>query len=76
MHVAVFVTRDFAGELGESDEAIPCWADLAGIPYEEMWPDNTLWLPELIAGVGGLGVLYDFWTLNDQIALINAEDKG
>ena len=27
----------------------------------------------LTAGVGGLGILYDFWTLNDQIMLINAE---
>ena len=27
----------------------------------------------LTAGVGGLGILYDFWTLNDQITLENAE---
>ena len=27
----------------------------------------------LTGGVAGLGILYDFWTLNDQITLVNAE---
>ena len=29
----------------------------------------------LTGGVLGLGVLYDFWTLNDQVTLVNAELK-
>ena len=29
----------------------------------------------LTGGVAGLGILYDFWTLNDQVSLVNAEEN-
>ena len=36
------------------------------------WLTGILYL--LTAGFFGIGYLYDFWTLNDQITLINATD--
>ncbi|BBO68458.1 hypothetical protein DSCA_23880 [Desulfosarcina alkanivorans] len=33
------------------------------------WPTGILYL--LTGGIFGLGYLYDFWTLNDQITVIN-----
>jgi TM2 domain-containing membrane protein YozV len=39
--------------------------------YLGKWLTGILYL--LTAGLLGLGVLYDFWTLNDQITLENAE---
>lgn len=39
--------------------------------YMGKWLSGILYL--LTLGVFGLGVLYDYWTLNDQITLINAE---
>jgi TM2 domain-containing membrane protein YozV len=38
--------------------------------YQEKWLSGALYL--FTAGVFGLGVIYDFWTLNDQISLENA----
>ena len=36
------------GELIETDEATPIWTDITGIPYEEMWQDDAIWLPLLL----------------------------
>jgi TM2 domain-containing membrane protein YozV len=38
--------------------------------YQEKWLSGALYL--FTAGVFGLGVIYGFWTLNDQISLENA----
>jgi TM2 domain-containing membrane protein YozV len=39
--------------------------------YMGKWLTGFIYL--LTAGLLGLGYLYDFWTLNDQITLINAK---
>lgn len=41
--------------------------------YMRKWVTGILYL--LTAGFLGIGVIYDFWTLNNQITLINAK-KG
>lgn len=38
--------------------------------YMSKWLTGILYL--LTAGLFGIGYLYDFWTLNDQITVINA----
>ena len=47
---AVFVARDFEGELIETDEATPQWCSVDAVPYHEMWADDFEWLPEVLAG--------------------------
>lgn len=56
----VFVARDFAGELIETDEATPLWFGLDAIPFEEMWADDRHWLPRTLAGEA-----FDAWFVFD-----------
>jgi len=41
--------------------------------YMGKWLTGILYL--LTAGIFGLGYLYDFWTLNDQITVLNGLDQ-
>lgn len=50
LHVAVFTATDCVGEPTESDEALPFWCDETALPYDEMWADDRVWLPALLAG--------------------------
>ena len=48
--VHVFRASDLAGALVETAEATPFWCRLEAIPWAEMWSDDALWLPHLLAG--------------------------
>lgn len=50
LEVHVFRVDKFTGEPQESEEMRPQWFKIADIPYEQMWADDILWLPLLIAG--------------------------
>jgi 8-oxo-dGTP diphosphatase len=50
IHVHAFRATAHDGEPTETEEAIPLWFDTSRIPYEEMWEDDELWLPHLLAG--------------------------
>lgn len=50
LQVQVFTAPDCTGTLTETDEAIPMWISTAAIPYDEMWADDAIWLPRLLAG--------------------------
>jgi 8-oxo-dGTP diphosphatase len=50
IHAYVFVATDCRGEAQETDEAIPLWTPLDRIPYEQMWADDRLWIPRMLAG--------------------------
>jgi TM2 domain-containing membrane protein YozV len=41
--------------------------------YQGKWLTGILYL--LTGGLAGLGVLYDFWTLNDQISRLNHPER-
>lgn len=50
IHVHVFVSGQYSGQPTETDEAIPLWYPLLDIPYSEMWSDDIVWLPQVLAG--------------------------
>lgn len=50
MKVHVFFSHNYSGSMAETDEAIPFWCDIQDIPYSEMWEDDVLWLPIVLAG--------------------------
>ncbi len=46
----VFVATRFAGIPTATSEADPFWCELSEIPFPEMWEDDYLWLPRVLAG--------------------------
>lgn len=50
LHCALFLAHGCTGDPIETDEAIPLWTPLDAIPYAEMWADDALWLPYVLAG--------------------------
>lgn len=50
LHCTVFHAARFEGEPIETDEAIPFWASIDAIAYEEMWEDDRFWLPQMLEG--------------------------
>lgn len=48
--VYVFITDQWNGTPVETDEADPFWTRIDAIPYDQMWADDALWLPEVLAG--------------------------
>ncbi len=45
-----FVASDYDGVPTETVEATPHWFAVDDIPYDEMWEDDRLWLPHVLAG--------------------------
>ena len=50
IHGHVFTATDFIGTPAETDEAIPLWTPTDRLPIDEMWDDDRLWLPQVLAG--------------------------
>lgn len=50
LHVQVFRSRTFRGEAVETDEALPMWVSTDALPYDEMWADDRVWIPRMLAG--------------------------
>ena len=48
--VHVYICEKWEGEPVESEEMKPHWFNNADIPYKDMWPDDPLWLPRVLAG--------------------------
>jgi mutator protein MutT len=58
--VHVYTCTGWLGEPTESDEMTPKWHKIASIPYDQMWPQDRLWLPRVLAGEKLRGVFrYD-----------------
>ena len=51
----VFFAGNFSGTPIETPEAKPFWCAVADLPYDEMWADDTLWLPRVLRGESVLG---------------------
>ncbi|MBI3420970.1 MAG: 8-oxo-dGTP diphosphatase [Candidatus Sungbacteria bacterium] len=58
LEVHVFLAEAFEGEVRESQEMRPAWFACDAIPYGAMWPDDSYWLPQVLAGKKLVGT---FW---------------
>ena len=47
----VFTASGYEGDPTETDEAIPVWAQVDDIPYDNMWADDRLWMPLMLKGI-------------------------
>lgn len=50
LEVHLFRSESFIGDPVETEEMIPSWFHKDEIPYEMMWIDDPLWLPQVLAG--------------------------
>ena len=50
LHGYVFKATDCDGDPQETEEAKPLWTPIDSIPYDEMWADDRLWFPLMLAG--------------------------
>ncbi len=48
--VHVFFATEYVGTPTESEEMKPVWFAVVDIPYDDMWPDDRFWLPEVLKG--------------------------
>jgi 8-oxo-dGTP diphosphatase len=46
----VFIGSRFNGTPVETEEAAPLWFEIGRLPYNEMWEDDKLWLPQALEG--------------------------
>jgi mutator protein MutT len=45
-----YICRDWEGEPQETEEMRPQWFGQSELPFDQMWPDDPLWLPRILAG--------------------------
>lgn len=50
LEVHTFWVRKWGGVPQETEEMRPQWFSLEEIPYDHMWPDDILWLPQFLKG--------------------------
>ncbi len=50
MNVHVYTCYDFVGQETESEEMRPKWFSVKDINFDNMWPDDKYWLPQVIKG--------------------------
>lgn len=50
LRVHVFSTRSYEGEVSANDEGTLEWIAEDALPYDQMWPDDRIWLPNVLAG--------------------------
>jgi 8-oxo-dGTP diphosphatase len=56
--VHIFTATQFKGDPISTEEAEPQWFKLEEIPYKEMWPDDKIWMPLMLAGKKFMGKFY------------------
>jgi mutator protein MutT len=67
MYVHVYLCDEWQGEPTETDEMLPKWFDMAAIPYDKMWADDSIWLPHVLAGKK----VYGEFTFNEDDSILS-----
>lgn len=67
LHAAVFTADGFTGAPTETREAAPLWCAVDAVPFAEMWEDDRLWFPLMLAGRGFAG-----WFVFEGDAMLDA----
>ena len=50
MTVEVFTSGTWSGEAVESEEIRPEWFPVTDLPFDRMWDDGKLWVPQVLGG--------------------------
>lgn len=49
-HTYIFITGSWQGEIIETEEMAPAWFAQNGLPFDQMWSDDKVWLPRILNG--------------------------
>lgn len=66
----VFLSKEFDGDLRESEEGKLEWFSKDNLPIDQMWQDDRYWLPLLVQGKKFRG---KFWFSGDSKVLLSRE---
>lgn len=50
LEVHIFNVLSYGGTIIETEEMCPKWFNLDEIPFADMWPDDTYWMPLFLKG--------------------------
>ena len=50
MDAWIYTSADWSGEAIETEEIMPRWFPVTGLPLDRMWDDARYWLPRVLAG--------------------------
>lgn len=50
LQVHLYEIREFEGQPVETEEMFPKWFSFGEIPLEQMWPDDSYWMPLFLNG--------------------------
>ena len=70
--VHVYICDQWQGDPSETEEMAPKWFKLSDIPYDKMWPDDRIWLPEVLAG----RTVEAAFTLGEDDEIVSVEYKN
>ena len=62
LNAHIFKVLDFEWIPTETEEMKPEWFEISKIPYDQMWEDDKIWFPRMLAGET---IEYDFYFWND-----------
>ena len=67
MYVQAYLCYEWKGEPAESEEMAPQWFNIRDIPYDQMWDDDSVWIPQVLRG-RKLQCLFNFTKENAMIS--------
>jgi len=50
MDAWIYTSADWSGEATETEEIMPRWFPVTGLPLDRMWDDARYWLPRVLGG--------------------------
>ena len=72
IHGEVFTATRFEGTPTETDEAVPYWVSVDDLPWHNMWADDPIWYPKLLAGKKFTGrFTFDYKTMLDYELILS-----
>jgi len=71
--MAVYIAKNYEGEIIETEEMRPTWFNLDEIPYDRMFAADKIWMPEILNGKKIKAEIVfdkDFNTLDNKIEVL------
>lgn len=64
-------SAQYDGEVFETEEMQPKWFDFKDIPFDEMWQDDSIWMPRFLTEEGFIE--YRFFFAGEEMKMTEVE---